>query len=124
MSKVAITGLSDAMTDILSDYGVTVNGKIKTSVDEVSKNCVKELKATSPKRTGNYAKGWTRKKEVDSSNKSAYVVHNSKHYRLTHLLEKGHAKRGGGRTKPRVHIAPAEEKAISEIEKRIKDDLK
>ena len=63
---------------------------------------MRQLKATSPKRTGKYAKSWTKKKRGRK-----IIVHN-KEYQLTQLLEKGHAKRGGGRVAARVHIAPVE----------------
>jgi len=39
-------------------------------------------------------------------------------------LEKGHAKRGGGRVEAKVHIAPAESYAISQLEDKIVKGLK
>ena len=46
-----------------------------------------------------------------------------KTYPLAHLLENGHAKRGGGRTAPIVHIKPVEEWAIEEVQKTIKEEV-
>lgn len=69
---------------------------------ELSNQAVKSLKAGSPRRKGRYAGSWTKKKRGKS-----IIVHNRR-YQLTHLLEKGHAKRGGGRVAARVHIAPVE----------------
>ena len=48
---------------------------------------------------------------------------NKKRYQLTHLLEKGHAKRGGGRVRAFPHIAPAEQAGIRELEEGIKRGL-
>ena len=50
-------------------------------------------------------------------------MYSPKKYQLAHLLEKGHAKRGGGRTKAMPHIAPAEENAVKELENDIKKAL-
>ena len=77
-----------------------------------------------PVDTGAYRKSWRVSKEKETATSLSMVVHSEKHYRLTHLLEKGHAKRGGGRVAAQVHIAPAESNAekmiVEKIERRLK----
>ena len=108
---------------ILDDYLDTTIDKMKEAVDKAAKQAVNELKTSSPKRTGAYAKDWAAKKDR-KANKWAYgkVVYNKKHYRLTHLLEKGHRKVNGGMVAARPHIAKVEEKAINTLVEGIKDD--
>lgn len=48
----------------------------------------------------------------------------SRRYQLTHLLEFGHAKRGGGRTRAFPHIAPAEQAGIEQLTRDIERDLR
>ena len=52
------------------------------------------------------------------------VVHSRNRYQLAHLLEYGHAKRGGGRVSAKPHIAAAEQKGVEELEKSIEKALK
>ena len=54
---------------------------------------------------------------------SAKTVHFANRYQIAHLLEHGHAKRGGGRVAARPQIAAAEEKGIRDLEDRIKEGL-
>jgi len=94
------------------------------AIDEVSKEAVRKLKAESPRgATGKYAKGWTRKMDKQRIMVGATVYGKSGTYQLAHLLEHGHAKRGGGRVKSIVHIAPVEDWAVKEAFDRMVDKL-
>jgi hypothetical protein len=99
--------ISKEITKALTEYTQEVTEGLEKAKKDIAKDTVKELKNTSPEDTGSYAKGWARKKVG-----SAEVVHNRTDYQLTHLLEKGHAKRGGGRVAAHPHIRPAEQRAI------------
>ena len=123
-SKVKSDEMAAAITKVLSEYeGATIEN-IKNAVDKASKKAVDQLNTTSPKRTGAYAKDWASKSDKQK-NKWAYAktVYNKKHYRLTHLLEKGHRKVGGGFVAARPHIYDAEQEAIEELYKDIKDGV-
>jgi hypothetical protein len=124
MAKIKVGQLAAEIQKNLSIYSKEVTEQINDSVGKVAKKSVKELKNTSPKETGKYSKGWTSKKEVGSFGSQVYVVHNKKRYQLAHLLEFGHAKRGGGRTAGRPHIKPVEDKAIREFTKKVEEAVK
>ncbi len=107
------------ISQILEAYTKEVSDGIKEIAEAIGEDAVKELKSTSPKRNRKYAGSW-RKKVDKGSNFINVKVHNAKYYRLTHLLEYGHATRSGGRTKAQPHIQTIEEKAnqrfIKEVE--------
>lgn len=116
--------LDKAVKDILSQYGEVAIEATKEAVAEVAKESVKKLKSSSPRgRTGKYAKGWTSKFETGRVSASATVYGKSGTYQLAHLLEHGHAKRGGGRTTPIQHIEPVEQWAVEETLQRITQKL-
>ncbi|SEA49543.1 hypothetical protein SAMN04515656_1129 [Eubacterium aggregans] len=97
----------------LSDYTTEIVDGLEDVKKDVATKAVADSKRTSPKSTGDYAKGWRKKKT-----QWGWVIYNETDYQLTHLLEKGHAKRGGGRVAAKPHIAKVEEKYIDEFEKR------
>lgn len=116
--------VSQEIEDILQDYSGKVVEKLNEVVDEQAKETVKELKTTSPKRKGKYARGWTVKKTKDISGGVNAVVHNKRYYRLTHLLENGHALRGGTkRARAYPHIAQVEEKTKTEFVKKVREKI-
>ena len=60
----------------------------------------------------------------ESSNGMEVTVYSRNRYQLAHLLEFGHAKRGGGRVAARPHIAAAEQAGIESFEQAIERSLR
>lgn len=120
MGSVSIDGLADAIMDELLAYSDEVAEQLKEEVIDSAKECVKEIKNSSPKLTGDYKKGWRVKKAYESRDDIRVIIHNPKEYPLTHLLEHGHAKRGGGRVEGIPHIGPAEKRTEKKLLKKVK----
>ena len=107
--------IAKQITDALTEYTTEVEEDLEKIKEEVADNAVNELKANSPRgRRSKYAKGWRKKKDGNG-----YIIHNATDGGLTHLLERGHAKRNGGRTKAEPHIQSVEESAIKEFEEKV-----
>ena len=81
--------------DGLVEYAGLATDVMKDCVTKAGNTVKSEVKANAPVRTGQYKKGWAVKKQKETANSLELVVHNKKRYQLTHLLENGHAKRGG-----------------------------
>ena len=118
-NDVPIDQLANAITRAISEYTEDVSDAIAVAVDETAKECVEEIKANSRFKTGNYSKGWKVVKQ-DRHGVVSRAIWNPEHYRLVHLLEKGHAKRGGGRVAGRPHVGPATRKYIELLTERIR----
>ncbi len=112
---------------ILKEYDEEVVKATNKAILSVSRKAVQQLKATSPRKTGEYASSWgTRKGETSLHGIEGRVIYNKKG-QLTHLLERGHLIRNGrgtyGRTRAFVHIKPVEEwvkdALPKEVEKRL-----
>ena len=112
---IKVDDLAGEIVLAVKTYTEEVGAAIEEAVKETAQALAADLRETSPKKTGEYAKGWTARKEGPGK----YVVYNKKKPQLTHLLEHGHAKRGGGRVEGRPHIGPAVDKHIPAMERRI-----
>ena len=122
--KVSVDQLSDAIMEGLDEYAELAAEEVKTAVRKAGKTVKEQIAQTAPERTGAYAKSWAVKKTKESSQSLEVTVHSKSRYQIAHLLEHGHAKRGGGRVSAISHIAPAEkageEQLLTDIEKALK----
>lgn len=121
--NIQISGLADAVMDTLEEYAGLAAEDVKRAVKDAGDVVKDDIRSHAPKDTGDYAKSWAVKKRKETSNSMTVVVHSRNRYQLAHLLEFGHAKRGGGRVSARPHIASAEQKGIEHLEEEIRKAL-
>lgn len=119
VTKVSIGNMADAIMKELNEYADTTADGVKAAVQKAAKTVKTEIQAGAPARTGAYKKSWSTKNTAESSNKLEVTVYSRNRYQIAHLLEHGHAKRGGGRVSARPHIAAAEQSGIELLEQEI-----
>mgnify|MGYP005610707583 CR=1 FL=1 len=116
---IGIAKLDKELSNIINDYTKTLAGNVDKSARKITKELVEDIqnnaRSQGLRRRPRYIEGWTYKKVGD-----IFIVHNKTDYQLTHLLEKGHVKRGGGRVIAYTHIRPAELAAIKKFELAIR----
>lgn len=122
--NVRIDQLAAAVMEGLKEYADLATEDLKKAVRKAGTSVKKDIQENGPKDTGDYGKSWTVKKTKESANSLELVVHSRNRYQLSHLLEFGHAKRGGGRVAGKAHIAPAEERAVETLEQEIERALR
>lgn len=113
--------IGDALYEYMDEVVKTTNEVLK----ETAKEAVDELKTAGDfkDKSGEYRKGWSTKAEAATLGIQKQIVYNKKHYRLTHLLEYGHAKPNGGRVRAFPHIATVEEGLADKVEKKLREKL-
>lgn len=122
--RVTIDQMASVIMEGLQDYADLATDDLKAAVKKAGTTVRKQIQATAPSDTSRYAKSWSVKNTKETSNSLEVTVYSKNRYQLAHLLEFGHAKRGGGRVAGRAHIAPAEQAGIEELEKEIERSLK
>ena len=114
-----IDNLVNEIMEGLKEYADLASDDVKKAVRKAGNTVRKEISENAPKDTGAYAKSWSVKKTKETSNSLEVTVYSKNRYQLAHLLEHGHAKRGGGRVAARPHIAQAEQSAVETLDSEI-----
>lgn len=106
--------IAEQLTEILDEIEANLDNKSQDEFENAAKEAVILLHEKSPKRYGDYAAGWAYK-PVQAGPVKGYIVYNATHYQLTHLLEKGHAKKPSGRVRAIPHIKPVEDSVGAKV---------
>ena len=124
-SKVKIDSFASTVNEMLMEYAKVSTEDVKQAVKKTALSVKNDIKEHAPVDSGDYKRSWATKNTRETSHSLEVTVYSKDRYQLAHLLEKGHAKRGGGRTRALPHIAPAEAKGektlIEEMERSLSD---
>jgi len=121
--KTTIARLDTAIKNILDDYADDVRDGVLEATKEAAKVGAKAVNANAQSTFygRKYGRSWTSK--VVPGRMLTHGVIYSRIPGLPHLLEHGHAKRGGGRVAGRPHIAPIEKQLAEEYAKAVKQKV-
>lgn len=126
--KISIDQLSQEIMKELEAFQGQTEETIENVIIKTADDAVQRLRNAHPSGSGQYGswdaynKSWKKRVDFKKAKKSG-VVYNEKHYRLTHLLEKGHALRQGGRTRAFPHIEPVERFVNEEFYQNLKKEI-
>lgn len=126
--KVTVDNLASTIMKELEEYRDVTDEAVEKGVSETAKEAVQELRNAHPSGSGQYGswdkkynKGWkVMQTKRDKRYHKKATIHNATDYQLTHLLEKGHALRQGGRARAFPHIAPVAEKCEDKLIQNLK----
>ena len=127
MSNIAIgiDQLSAAVSNELTVYADNVIDGVKREAQKSMRNLVTETKATAPvghRRAKHYRDSIASKKTEETAQSVTYTWYvKGSDYRLSHLLEDGHAKRNGGRVEGTHFIRKASISIIEDYEKAVEE---
>lgn len=117
----------DELGDVVAEYLRTWDRDVNENVDKLARNSmkalVKETKATAP--VGNRQKHYRdsiKSKNVKTTRTTTFTWFvDGPNYRLSHLLENGHALRDGGRTEGTHFIQKASDPILEEYLKAVEE---
>jgi len=127
MANVTIESLADAINKELTIYSKEVTETVKNEAKIHMSQLVKQTKATAPvgNRQKHYKDNIASKKVSENDRGASYVWYvKGSDYRLSHLLERGHATRDGGRVNGTHFIEKASEPILADYVAKVEDAIK
>ena len=119
---INVEDMSREIMKALNDYRDYCDATLAKDIEAAANLAKDEVQKNAPVDTGAYKKSWKVKKDMKDIRKPAATVRAGKKYRLTHLLENGHATRSGvGRAKALPHIGIANEHAEKKVDKLLEE---
>lgn len=125
---VNVDGLSEAVKVTLDKYGHTVISGTKTAAKKCMDQLVKDTKATAPvghRRARHYKNSISSKKQSESVLSISYIWYvKGSDYRLSHLLENGHALHQGGRVAGTHFIKNASDPILNQFVSKVEEVIR
>lgn len=122
---LSVSEFETAVNAILAEYKDAIDADVAYVTKQVAKSTAENVRKNAPVRTGAYKKSIAVRPIEKRDDRAKSVVYaKDPHYRLTHLLEFGHAKVNGGRTNAFPHWSQAERQAIREYEDKLREAIK
>ena len=121
MAKCTPEQFPKAIEKILEKYQSDVIGATEEIVRDVGRKTAAAVRTSAANvSTGKYASSWTFTVEGRVNPKA--IIY-SRVPGLPHLIEKGHAKRNGGRVPGKPHVKPVEEAAKEQFVRELSQKL-
>ena len=113
--------LGAAIQDALTVWSKDVQDRVDAAAEKAIKKMVKLTKASAPVKSGDFKRSIKSEKEPGPRGNTYVWGAKAPHYRLTHLLVHGHAKRNGGRVGGDPFLENAMAQVLPEDENAVKE---